>query len=133
MLKDHDAGIGPRLAGAHLQHGAMRVQCIADEDRVGEPHIGHAEVRYRGAQGGIAYRNPDHQAQRKDAVDKPLPELRLLYELDIEMQGLWIVGQRGEEQIVRFRNGACDGVVEHLADFELVKIKSAHFHLSPMA
>src|SRR5215472_9466082 len=127
MLKDHDAGIGPRLAGAHLQHRALRTQGIADEDRVGEAHIVHAKVRYRGTQGGIADRNPDHQAERKDTVDQPLPELRLLDELHIEMQRLRIVGQGGEEQIVGFRNGARDGVVEHLADLELVKIKSAHF------
>src|SRR5215472_5579862 len=60
MLKDHDAGIGSRLAGAHLEHRALRAQGITDEDRVGEAHVGHAEIRDCGAQGGVADRNPDH-------------------------------------------------------------------------
>ena len=71
--------------------------------------------------------DPDHERQRETAVDDTLAELRLgPAVLLVEMQIGGIVGQRREPDIVGFRDGTADGVLEDLADLKLVEIGTGH-------
>ena len=76
--------------------------------------------------------NADHQAERQGAVHDPLPELGLRAAvLLVEMQRRGVVGQRGEEHVVGFGQGAPDGVPEHLPDLKLLEVESGHAFSSP--
>src|SRR5258708_2787536 len=57
-----DAGIGARLALAHRQHRGPDLERVAMEHRLGEAHVGHAEIGHRRAERGVVHRDADHQA-----------------------------------------------------------------------
>ena len=70
---------------------------------LGKVVLSKAQVAQRGAKGGVTHRQTHHQAQREDAVDQYLTMDGVLSELGVQMQGLWIQGERAEQQVVRFR------------------------------
>src|SRR5271155_6000023 len=96
-----------------------------------EARVGHAQVGDGGAEGGISDRYTDHQAEREDAVDDALAELGALGEFGVEMERLWVVCECAKDQVVSFRDRARDWVLEHLAGFEFLEIKSGHFIPAP--
>jgi hypothetical protein len=85
-------------------------QGIADEYRIRELHLIHAQIANRGTQGGIADGQTDDQAQRKITIYQYLTKLRSLGEFRIDMQWLRIVSHGTEKQIVCF----CYGSVGHM-------------------
>src|SRR5580704_5000550 len=122
MVEHDDSRVGPRTALALLSDRRLSAKCIADKHRMGEARISHAQVGDRGAESSIAHRYSDHQPECEDAVHDALAELGALGKFRIEMERLWIVRQRAKDQVVCFRDGARDRMLEYLADFEFVKV-----------
>src|SRR5690349_9772021 len=108
-----DAGVRPRLALTAAQHRGADLERVAVEYRLGELHVGHAEVCDGGADRGVVHRDADHQPQGEQAVDDALAELGLFRELLVEVQRLHVHGQRAVKNVVHFRHGARPGVIEH--------------------
>ena len=65
-------------------------------------------------------------AERENGVDQRLAEFGLAGELMIEVQRLWIVGQRREHEVVHLGDGTGQRMFEHLSDFKLFEIQSCH-------
>src|SRR6185295_102788 len=91
-----DARVGPRLGFPFAHHLRREVERIAVEHRLGELDIGHAEVAHRGADGGIADRDADHDAQREERVHQRLAPLALGSKVVIDVQRLRVVREAGE-------------------------------------
>ncbi len=121
----NDAGIGPRPAFPQLDHFRLDAHRIAMKEWLRKTDFVPAKIRDGGALCRVADRDAHHQPKREGAVDNAPPELRVLAAiLFVEMQQSRVVGQRAEEDVVRFRHGARQTVAESLADRELVEIKS---------
>src|ERR1039457_2437053 len=117
MFKGHDSGLRPRAAVFEFRDGGLAAQRIADENRTGHDHLVVTQVGDQYAQRRLRYRYADHQAERENAVHQDLPELAFGRRLCIEMQRLWVVRERRDEQIVRFRHCAPDLVFDSIAHF----------------
>src|SRR4051812_37242957 len=63
VVEFDDAGVGPRLALAHAQHGSAHLERVAVEHRLGELHVGHAEIGDCRADRGVVDRDADHQSE----------------------------------------------------------------------
>ena len=120
---------GRDLLSRRLSTVVCTLQRVAVEHRLGEAHVGHAEIGDGGAERRVVHRDADHQAEREQAVDDALAELGLGGELLVEVQGLHVHGQRAEQHVVHFSDRARPGMVEHPADGEFLEIKPRH--LSP--
>jgi hypothetical protein len=76
-------------------------------------------------------RYADCQTEREERVHQGLTPFRLrLAEMTVDVEGLGVQGQRGEEDIVRFRNRAADRVPEDPTELELLEIETRHRYSS---
>jgi hypothetical protein len=64
----------------------------------------------------------DHQSQSEEGVDQRLAELGGLAEFEIDMQRLRIERHVGKQHVVHFGDGPPQGVGNHRARFEFLKI-----------
>jgi hypothetical protein len=126
MLPGDDAGIGARLALAHLETLALAAQRVADENGGGEDQLVIAEVGNQRAERRVRDRHADHQAEGVDRIDQRLAELACRRRLMVEVHGLRVMGEGGDQHIVGLGDGASDRMGDHVADLPLVEIASSH-------
>ena len=124
---------GPRFALALGDNLGLGAQRVAVEHRVGEFHVGHAEIADGRAERGVADGDADHQAEREELVDQRLAPLGLGRELGIEMQRLRIVGQAGEQHVVHLGDGPRDRVLEHSGRSRTPRNRALPLPFSPLA
>jgi hypothetical protein len=67
----------------------------------------------------------DDQPKGKHAVDQALPKLCLRGKILVDMQGLAVHRERGEEDVIHFRNSAACMLKFH-PHFEFVKVFAWH-------
>ena len=118
MVEHDDSRVGARAALAFFGDRRFGAQRVADKDRVREARIGHAKIRDRSAERGVADRHADHQAEREDAVDDALAEFGVLRKFGVEVQRLGIMRERAEDQVVGLRDRARDRMLENPAELE---------------
>jgi hypothetical protein len=70
------------------------VERIADEDGLGHDELVITQVRDERAHRRLRHRDPDHQAERKCAIDEDLPELARARGLGIEVERLRVMRHR---------------------------------------
>src|SRR5271170_4454368 len=69
MLEHDHAPLWTRFRFAHFDDFGLGSNRIADKDRSGELGFLKTQVADSGAEGQFADRQPDHEAEREDAVD----------------------------------------------------------------
>ena len=116
--RDFDSRLVTTSVGA--MHG------VALEQRVGEFHVGHAEIGDGGADRHVGDLDADHQAEREQRVHQRLaPFGLLLAEMAVDVQRLRIERHVGEQHVVHLRHGAGVAVLVELADLEILEIQPA--------
>src|ERR1700728_4831124 len=126
VMKLDDAGAGPRLRFALTDDFGSRVHGVAFEKRMGEFHLGHPEIRDRGAHGKGADRHADHQAKREQRIHQRLsPFGLLLAEMPVDMERLRVERHVGEQHVVHLGDGARIAVLDQLAGHETLEIEAA--------
>ena len=96
------------------------------EHRLRKLHLVHPEIGDRRPQCRVADAHPDHQPQREQRVDNPLPELRGLRKLLIQMQRLRVQRQRAEQHVVHLGDCAPQRMFEGLPFMKVLEIKPGH-------
>ncbi len=103
-----------------------QVHRVALEQRIGEAHVGHAEIGDGGADGHVGDLDADHQAEREQRVHQRLAPLGLgLAEVAVDVQRLRIERHVGEQHVVHLRHRARVAVLVELADLEVLEIEAA--------
>ena len=126
VLEDHDAPLRPRLRLALLHHLGLGVDRVAVEDGPRELDLLEAEVAHRGAERGLAHGEPDGRAEREDAVDEGLAELRLRGGVEVHVERLRVHGEAREQDVVGLGDGAAGLMLEHVAHDELFEQLAGH-------
>src|SRR5574337_443637 len=96
-----DAGVRARGARADFLDRRARADRVAVEHRFRETHVGHPEVGDRRAERRVVHRQPDHEAEREDAVDQRPAELGRAAVLGIEVDRRRVGGDAAEPDVVR--------------------------------
>ena len=121
-----DAGARPRLQLALADHLGRAMHGVALEQRVGEFHVGHAEVGDGGADCHVGHLDADHQAEREQRVHQRLAPLGLLLaEVPVDVQRLRVERHVGEQHVVHLRHRAAVAVLGERADREILEIEAA--------
>src|SRR5574337_253365 len=121
-----DAGVRARGARADFLDRRARADRVAVEHRFRETHVGHPEVGDRRAERRVVHRQPDHEAEREDAVDQRPAELGRAAVLGIEVDRRRVGGDAAEPDVVGFGHRAPDPVVEDLSDGEFLEPAACH-------
>ena len=95
---------------------------VADKDRIGEGGFIETQVAKGRAESGIPDRETNHQAERIDAVNQHLAMNGCFRELPVQMQWLRIMGQRGDQQVVGFRDRSTWLMLKCVANIEFFKV-----------
>ena len=97
-------------------------QRVAVEDGVRELDVGHAEIGDQRADGGVADRYADHQAEGEQRVDQRLAPFALGGEVVIDVQRLRVVGETGEQRVVHLGDRAPQRVLDDAPDLAFFEI-----------
>jgi hypothetical protein len=123
MDECNNSCIGPGLTLSKLSHLRFHPNRVTVEERLREANFVPSEISNRRAERRVAYGYANHQTQGKRTVNDALPVLCVLAAIVlVEVEQRWIVGQGTEPYVVGLSNGPPQGVVEHLADGELIEI-----------
>ena len=115
------------LADPQFVDFALRAQSVAMKNRFRETYLVPTKVADSRAQCRVMDRDPDHQSERKYAVDDALTELGLTAAVFlVQMQRRRVVGQRRKKHIIRLRDRSPDGMYKPLSDSEFFEIESCH-------
>ena len=129
VLEGDDPPLRARPRLALLDDLRLRVDRVAVKEGLRELDPVEPEVAHGGAERGLADGEPDGDAEREDAVDERLPELRLGRRVEVDVQGLRVHGEAGEEDVVGLGDRAARLVAKHLAHQQLLEMFPRHLRL----
>ena len=118
-LHAHDADVLPRLRLALLQHLAARVDRLAFEERVRQPHLVPSEVGHH-VDREIDDRLSRHERQREGRVDQRLAELGLRGVGAVEVDRVRVLRQQREPAVVDRQHRPPERMRIDVADLEVL-------------
>jgi len=124
VLQRDDTFAGPTAGQSFGQHPGLGVQRVTGVHRCRETDVTETQVCDDRALGQLVDGQPDQGGQRQHAVDQSRAERLPRTPVGIEMQGLRIHRQGGEQSVVRLTEGPARGMpVDHVR-FELLEPQS---------
>ena len=113
-------------AFAFVQDSAFGVEGIAGKKRVGMADLFVAEIGDDGSGGQVVHGNAHDKPQGEQSIHEWTLEFGVGGEIRIDMQRLVVHGEAAEEDIIHFREGATEFMVDDFADDEIFVIFSTH-------
>lgn len=126
VLEYHDAVIRPRPGILEFEDFGLNANRIAVKQWLWKTNIVPTKIRDRRSHCRVTDRNTDHKTQGQAAIDQRPAEFGGFAVLRINVQRRRVVGERAEPDVVSFRNGAVDWVLESLTNFEFFEIETGH-------
>ena len=116
----NDAYVPARSRRASLQHLGARVNSVALEDRVGQPHLVPAQVRHH-VLGDVGHALARHQCQGEATVHQGFSELGLRGVVVVEVDRRRVLRQQREPDVVGRRDRPAERVLVDVSHREILE------------
>ena len=104
MLESNDSSVRFRLTFSFINNPGRDSDGVADKDGIGKCRLIKAKVAQGRPKRGVTDRETNYESQGIYAVNQNLTVDGCFGKFPIQVQGLGIVGQCGDQQVIGFSN-----------------------------